>query len=130
MMERADVEAELIGVLNAFCDGFAQRDIEAVMSLQFDSGVVVVTSEDPLLRGVGELTQFLEAYVEGGTTYSWNWDRYEVSAAGSVAWLLAEGTEVAETDGRQDRHPYRMTMIAERRGDAWVLRQIHGSSPH
>jgi hypothetical protein len=83
-----------------------------------------------LLRGVVELRRFLDAYVVGETTYSWEWDRHEVSTAGSVAWLLAEGTEVAETDGRQDRHPYRMTMIAERRGEAWVLRQIHGSSPH
>ena len=130
MTERADVEAELIGILEAFCGGFAQRDVEAVMSLQFDPEVVVVTSEAPLLRGVVELRRFLEAYVDGETTYSWAWDRYDVSVAGSVAWLLAEGTEVAETDGSQERHPYRMTMIAERRGDAWVLRQIHGSSPH
>ena len=130
MTERHDVEAELIGLLEAFCDGFAQRDVEAVMSLELDPDVVVVTSEAPLLRGVVELRRFLEAYVGGETTYSWEWDRYDVSAVGSVAWLLAEGTELAETKGRQERHPYRMTIVAEHRGDIWGLRQVHGSSPH
>lgn len=124
------LEAELVGILEAFCDGFAQRDVDAVMGLDLDPDVVVVTSEEALLRGADELRRFLDAYVGDETTYSWEWDRYDVSAVGSVAWLLAEGTELAETKGRQDRHPYRMTIVAERRGDVWVLRQVHGSSPH
>jgi ketosteroid isomerase-like protein len=123
-------EAELLGILEKFCDGIARRDVEAVMGLELDPDVVVITSEDPLLRGVAELRRFLDAYVEGETTYSWDWHRCDVSIAGSVGWLIAEGTELAATNGRQDRHPYRMTMVAERQGDAWVLRQIHGSSPH
>jgi ketosteroid isomerase-like protein len=124
-------ETELIGVLERFCSGFADRDIEAVMRLFVpDPNVLVVTSEEPLLRGPLELRTFLDRYVEGLTTYSWEWDRHDVSTAGSVAWLLAEGTETATSADRLQRHPYRMTMVLERHDDRWLLVQVHGSSPH
>ena len=109
------IEAELIGVLERFCSAFADRDAEAVIR-QFvaDGDVVVVTSEEPLLRGAAELMGFLNRYVNGPTTYSWEWDRHDVAAAGSVAWLLAEGTETATSADQVERHAYRMTMVLER----------------
>lgn len=127
----AATEAELIGALQRFCSAFAARDADAVMSLFApDPDVVVVTSEDPLLRGPHELRAFLERYVTGSTTYSWQWDRHDVSVAGSVAWLLAEGTETARGENDAEKHHYRMTMVLERRDDRWLLTQVHGSSPH
>jgi ketosteroid isomerase-like protein len=129
----AVTESELIAVLERFCSGFADRDAKAVMSVfgpDPDRELVVVTSEATLLRGPVELKRFVDRYVGGATTYSWAWDRYGVSSARSVAWLLAEGTETAETGGRMHQHPYRMTMVLERREDGWVLLQVHGSSPH
>jgi hypothetical protein len=75
--DRADVkpdvatEAELIDVLDRFCSGFAERDKEAVIRLCApDPDLVVVTSEEPLLRGPVELRRFLDRYVAGPTTYS------------------------------------------------------------
>lgn len=136
MFDIADVkpdtatEAELIGVVERFCSALADRDAEAVIQLFVTDGdVVVVTSEEPLLRGATELMGFLNRYVKGPTTYSWEWDRHDVGAAGSVAWLLAEGTETAKSAGHVERHPYRMTMVLERHNDHWRLRQVHGSSP-
>ena len=131
MKPDAGMEAELISFLECFCSAFAERDAEAVMRLfAADADVVMVTSEDPLLRGPLELRAFLDRYVRGATTYSWRWDRHDVAAAGSVAWLLAEGTETAVTHDRLERHRYRMTMVPERREDHWLLMQVHGSSPH
>jgi uncharacterized protein (TIGR02246 family) len=130
-VEPDTTETELIEVLERFCSGFADRDADAVISLFApDPGVVVVTSEESLLRGPAELTRFLDRYVDGPTTYSWEWDRYDVSTVGSVAWLLAEGTETAATEGRLEQYPYRMTMVCERREGRWLLMQVHGSSPH
>jgi ketosteroid isomerase-like protein len=124
-------QAELIEVLDRFCSGFARRDAEAVFALCApDLDPVVVTSEEPLLRGPAELRAFLERYVEGPTTYSWEWDRHDVSMAGSVAWLLVEGTETAATEAGVVQHPYRMTMVLERHEGRWLVRQVHGSSPH
>lgn len=76
-----------------------------------------------------ELRRFLDRYLEGPTTYSWQWDRHDDSTAGSVAWLLAQGTEAASSEGRVEHHPYRMTMVLERRDAVWLLRLVHGSSP-
>jgi hypothetical protein len=87
----------------------------------------VVTSEEPLLRGSAELRRFLHRYVDGPTTYSWEWDRYDVSTAGPLAWLLAEGTETATSGDHVERHRYRMTMVLERHRDHWLVRQVHGS---
>jgi uncharacterized protein (TIGR02246 family) len=124
------MEGEVISVLERFCSAFAERDAEAVMRLFApDPDVVVVTSEDPLLRGPRELRAFLERYVNGATTYSWQWDHHDVSAAGSLAWLLAEGTETAATGSGAEKHRYRMTMVLERRDQRWLLVQVHGSSP-
>jgi uncharacterized protein (TIGR02246 family) len=121
----------VIGVLERFCSAFADRNAEAVMRLFASTDdIVVVTSEDALLRGSTELGRFLDRYVDGPTTYSWEWDRYDISTAGPVAWLLAEGTETSTSGERVERHGYRMTMVLEGQGDRWLLRQVHGSSPH
>lgn len=124
-------ETELIGVLEQMCSGFADRDGEAVMCLFGpDPDVVVVTSEAAVLRGRVELRHFLDRYVEGPATYSWEWERHTVSTLGSVALLLAEGIETTATDGRLEQHPYRMTMVLVRHRNRWLLIQVHGSSPH
>jgi uncharacterized protein (TIGR02246 family) len=124
------VRTELVEALERFCSGFASRDAEGVMSLFApDLDLVVVTSEEALLRGPAEFSRFLDRYIEGPTTYSWEWDRHDVAMAGSVAWLLAEGTETAASEERVAQHPYRMTMVLERREDVWLVRQVHGSSP-
>ena len=123
--------AELIEVLNRFCSGFARRDAGAVLEVCApDPDLIVVTSEEPLLRGDAEWRRFLDRYVEGPTTYSWEWERHDSSISGPVAWLLAEGTETATTGDHVVRHPYRMTMVLERREGRWLVRQAHGSSPH
>jgi hypothetical protein len=124
-------EAQLIDVLDTFCLGFARRDPEAVLRVCVpELDLVVVTSEEPLLRGPTELRRFLDRYVEGETTYSWEWERHDISSSGSVAWLLAEGTEIAASEDQVVQHPYRMTMVLERREGDWLLRHVHGSSPH
>jgi uncharacterized protein (TIGR02246 family) len=131
MKADAQTEAAMVGMLDRFCSAFQARDAEAVMGLfAQDPEVVVVTSEEALLRGPDELQDFLRTYVQGPTIYSWTWDRLEVSTADVVAWLLAEGTETAATQDGEQKHPYRMTMVCEKHDGRWLLVQVHGSSPH
>jgi hypothetical protein len=48
----APIETELVGILESFCAGFADRDAEAVMRLFGpDPEAVVVISEEFVLRG-------------------------------------------------------------------------------
>ena len=131
MRPDAQTEAQLLDVLESFCSAFAARDAGAVMRLVGPGAdLVVVTSEQPLLRGHDELAAFLDRYVKGPTTYSWEWHRYDVTTSGPVAWLLAEGVETAASEAGEEEHPYRMTMVLERHGNHWSLVQVHGSSPH
>jgi ketosteroid isomerase-like protein len=89
----ARTEAEGIGVLARFRAAVAARDTAGVLgSFAPDPDVLVVTSEQPLLRGHEELVAFVGGYAEGPTTYSWESRSCEVSAAGTAAWLLAQGT--------------------------------------
>jgi uncharacterized protein (TIGR02246 family) len=127
----AETEAALLEMLERFCSGFAARDAEGVMQLFVpDADIVMVTSEESLLRGPDEVRAFLQRYVHGPATYSWTWDRCDVFAAGGVGWLLAEGTETAVTEDGEEKHPYRMSMVCEKRDGRWLLLQVHGSSPH
>ncbi len=131
MRADAQTKAALLEILESFCSRFAARDADGVMELFApDADVVMVTSEKSLLRGPDEMRAFLQRYARGTTIYSWTWDRRDVSAAGAVGWLLAEGAETVAAEGREEKHAYRMSVVCENRGDRWLLVQIHGSSPH
>jgi ketosteroid isomerase-like protein len=94
-----------------------------------DADIVMVTSGEPLLRGPDEVRAFLDRYARGTTRHSWTRDRRDVSASGAVGWLLAEGTETAVAEEGEEQHPYRMSMVCEKRDGRWLLIQGHGSSP-
>ena len=129
MMKRSG-EGGVIEVLESFCAAFADHRTAALMGMIGAEDLVVITSEQSLLRGPVEFQKFLDQYLRGPTTYSWNWDRHDVSIAGSVAWILAEGIETVTIGDRVERHPYRMTMVLERGQGDWIVRQVHGSVPH
>ena len=78
---------------------------DLLQALARREGDLVVTSEESLLRGPDELQAFLRAYVHGRTTYSWTWERLEISTADTVAWLLAERTESAATQDWEQSTP-------------------------
>ena len=126
-----DITGVMVGLLDRFCCSFAAGDAAAVSATcDMSADLIVVTSEERVLRGGVEFAAFLESYERGATRYAWTWDRREVFGCADVAWLLATGTETATTGAVVSSHPYRMTMVATRRGDHWSLVQIHGSSPH
>ena len=92
--------------------------------------LVIVTSEEPLLRGADELRGFLEGYAAGSTTYAWTWDRRDTATFGAAGCLLALGSEHASDHLGEETTPYRMTLVAQRQADRWEIVQVHGSSPH
>ena len=129
--ESEQAKTAMTAVLEDFCSAFERRDGDAVMRLVAPSpALIVVTSEEAILRGPEELKAFLRRYEQGATTYSWTWDRYDAGLSRRVGWLLAQGWETAATAGQAERHAYRMTMAFERRGERWNPVLIHGSSPH
>lgn len=130
-MSASSPEAELLDLHDRFCQGFADRAPDLVLDTVADAPeLVVVTSEEALLRGASELRAFLERYVAGPTTYSWTWDRRDTATFETSGCLLAVGTETASGVGGQAEAPYRMTLVAERQSERWAIVQLHGSSPH
>ncbi len=130
-MNAASAEAELIGLHDRFCKGFSERRPDLVLGTVADtSNLVVVTSEDAVLRGFDDLGAFLERYAAGATTYSWAWDRRNAATFDTWGCLLAVGTETASGESGMHLTPYRMTLVAAPYDDRWVLVQVHGSSPH
>jgi hypothetical protein len=129
--EEVDIASQMVWLLDRFCGGFAAGDAAAVTgACDMNPDLMVVTSEQLVLRGGEELAAFLHHYERGSTRYAWAWDRHEASGYGDVGWLLATGTESATTGTTISSHPYRMTMLATRRSGHWSLVQVHGSSPH
>ena len=123
--------SEIVLVLDTFCDAFARRDVDVVRSLFLPrQDVMVVTSEDTVLRDRAALDVFLDRYAAGETVYSWQWERSTVVIEGETAWLLAEGVETAAGPTGETRTPYRMTILCQRFEGRWLIAQAHGSSPH
>ena len=130
-MNAANAEAELFDLHDRFCRGFAERLPAVVLATVSDTpDLVVVTSEQAILRGIEKLRAFLERYAAGPRTYSWSWDRRDTAISDGWGCLLAVGTEIASSEAEEHLTPYRMTLVAERTDDRWVLLQVHGSSPH
>ena len=76
---------------------------------------------DEVATGPDEIRHHLQRILARPVTYRWEWKSRKVSAAGSVAWLVA--------DALASGHPYRMTVVLEKRGGRWLVMQFHGSEP-
>lgn len=137
----AQTRSALLEILELFCSRLAAGDEDGVMQLFApDPDIVIVTPGEPLLRGSDEVKALLHRYAQGTTRYSWTWDRRDVSAAGAVGWLLAEGTQTVTNPlvspvglvgmMNEEQHPYRMSLVRVKRDDRWLLVHIHGSFPH
>ena len=82
-----------------------------------------------IAAGRQELESFFSHIFARDTTFSWEWDRIDVSYAGNLAWFFAEGRVILSTVTQQRKTPYRITGILERQGDRWLWRHYHGSEP-
>ena len=130
-MSAPSPEAVLLELHDRFCAGFSERRPDLALGTVVEtSELVVITSEEAILRGIEELRGFLERYAAGPRTYSWSWDRRDTVIADTWGCLLAVGTEIASSEIEHDQTPYRMTLVGKRTDDRWALLQVHGSSPH
>ncbi len=62
---------------------------------------------------------------------SFEMNRVDISHHGDTAWAFVEGTETArDLSGKVlGINPYRFTAVLVKRGDVWVWRLFHGSTP-
>jgi ketosteroid isomerase-like protein len=125
------IAQRVLGVLGAFNDQLAARDLDGVLGLFVsDPDVTLVGSEaGEVAVGPGELRAFFQRIFARAGTFRFEWHTCRVSAGGDVAWFFADAdAHYGEPEGAASV-PYRTTGVLTRRGDRWLLAQYHGSEP-
>jgi uncharacterized protein (TIGR02246 family) len=110
--------------------GFARRDVTQVLDLFTPDPEVVFIGSEAGETAVGptQLRTLLEALFARREIYQWSWGQLHVRETGQFAWLTTETT--LQVQGRERLElPYRITMVLQRRGDAWLIIHYHGSEP-
>jgi ketosteroid isomerase-like protein len=124
-------EAAAIAVLTRFSDAYVRRDLNALLSLFAPDADAVLIGTGPDERRVGraEIQAQAERDWAQSEAGSFHWTWHSVSAAGSVAWLAAEGTAQARVGGQDMSLPIRLTSVLEKHGNEWLIVQSHASVP-
>ena len=124
-------EATVMAVLNAWCDGYVARDMERLVALFApDPDVLLIgTGADEGRVGLADIKGLFERDWSQSHPSSMELGWHSVSVAGSVAWVASDATVHAKVEGQEIHLPARMTAVLERRGDEWLVLQLHGSLP-
>ena len=131
MKANAETEAAVMGTLNKFLETYRQRDIKGLMSLfpPDKDQVMFGTGADEKRIGRDEIKFQAERDWSQTEALDFNLNWIQVSAAGPVAWVAADGVGQGKAGGQEFLFPVRMTAVLEQRGDQWYLVQSHVSLP-
>jgi uncharacterized protein (TIGR02246 family) len=124
-------QAAVMNVMNQFAEAFGKRDLDASLKLFAPAPDVVFigTGGDEKRIGLAEIKALLERDFAQFEDASLRIGRHSVSAAGSVAWVVADLIIRANTSGREINLQARSTAVLERWGDRWLIVQLHASLP-
>ena len=132
MKASAQIEAEVMAVMNQYNAAYVRRDIAGLLALfATDADIVNIgTGKDEKRIGLEELrVQFERDFAQSGAVsieYRW----YSVSAAGSVAWVAADCVAQVQIPGVSEMTlPMRSTTVLEKRDGRWLIVQSHASLP-
>lgn len=120
----------LVGWLDNFSQAVGGRDLEETIQLFSDAAEVSVwPSETDLVAGPDAVKTFFKSLYEQAFTISWRWKPQVISTIGDGAWLATDGEEIYRLGGNEQRYPYRVTAVFERKSDRWLCVHFHGSEP-
>ena len=131
MKANAKTEAAVLVVVDKFMETYQNRDIEGLMALfaPDDDQVLFGTGIDEKRIGRDQIKFQAERDWAQTEALAFNFNWRQVSAAGPVAWLAAEGLGQGKVGGQEIEFPLRMTAVLEQRGDEWLVVQSHVSLP-
>jgi uncharacterized protein (TIGR02246 family) len=120
----------ILKLLRRLNQGFARRDVQQVLDLFApDPEIVFIGSEaGETATGPTQLRTLLAALFARPETYQWRWGRPHLRVTGHLAWLTTEAVLVVEGP-EQLQLPYRISLVLQRRDDAWLISHYHGSEP-
>jgi len=131
MKANAKTETAVIAVLDKFLESYKKRDIDGLMALfaPDDDQIMFGTGIDEKRIGRDQIKFQAERDWSQTEALAFNFTWHQVSAAGPVAWVAAEGLGQGKVGGQEMEFPLRMTAVLEQRGDTWLLVQSHVSLP-
>jgi ketosteroid isomerase-like protein len=116
-------------VLNNFAEAFRQRSVE-LMGYAPDPDVVVIGSDaGEKCVGINEINALFNRYFANFDELSLEFGWTMVSVAGTVAWVAADDTITLKTGNQETTKQGRLTFVLEKRGDQWLILQVHHSVP-
>ena len=130
---RADANTE-VAVMKAFNDlwaSYEKRDWNTLSSLFVSDPDVSLygTGGDEKRIGLHEIKAQAERDWSQSESASLKFSWHAVSAAGPVAWVMADGALHAKVDGQSVMMPVRLTTIFEQRQGKWLVAHFHVSMP-
>ena len=129
MLANAETKWAVLKVFNELIDHIANgRVAETAAAFTDDADVALFGSEktDRAIGAAAVRAHFVAIYAR---PYRILFDLQpgKVSAHGNIAWLTADGTYRLSTG--DDRTPYRLTAVLERRQGTWLWQLFSGSQP-
>jgi ketosteroid isomerase-like protein len=130
MSNPAEMRDQVLQALERFERLVAERDPALLSAFADEADVRLVGSEvSEVATGPAEVEALVRRFFGLPVQIRWEWRSRDVSFVGDVAWLFAQGEAVLRGEGGEQRVPYRMTGVLERRRDTWRWRHFHGSEP-
>ncbi len=97
---------------------------------EFATDAVLVGSEaGERADGKAAIAALFASLMEKPRTVRLVWDSLDVTVAGDLAWIFAEGNALLAQDGEERAFPYRLSGVLSFQGGAWTWRLFHGSEP-
>lgn len=116
--------------LATFARLIAMRDMAIVDVLANPAGFLMLGSEaGERASGRAEIQALFAALFAKPYVLAFDWPTPEVTVAGDIAWVTAEGLMKVVHPDHTLPMPYRMVGIFERAGAGWAWRLFSGSEP-
>jgi ketosteroid isomerase-like protein len=116
--------------LAEFARLIAARDMAIVDALANPNGFLMLGSEaGERASGRAQIQALFQALFAKPYALAFDWPAPEVTVAGDIAWVTAEGMMNVVHPDRTLPMPYRMVGIFERGPEGWAWRLFSGSEP-
>jgi hypothetical protein len=129
MLANAETKWAVLKSFNALIEHIANGRLnERMACFSEDADVSLFGSErSDTSLGAGAIRQHMAEIYARPYRVLFDLQPGKVSSRGNVAWLTANGTLRLSTDDQ--RLPYRLTAVFERRVDRWLWQLFSGSEP-
>jgi hypothetical protein len=129
MLANAETKWAVLSVFNALIDHIANGRVAETAAAFTDDADVALFGSEVSDRAIGpaEVRAHFVAIYARPYRILFDLAPSKVSAHGNVAWLTADGTYRLSTG--DERKPYRLTAVFERRQGKWLWQLFSGSEP-